>query len=171
MLTANYDLPMSNLELQCGSQTVDRTNKTQNVRWMDWLGATHSVTVKDHQQVSVYFPLVKPWIWLDGEKWEKTEFDEKCKWAQATFRGMPAEMMYGVQFKDPYVRISTVCFEIKEEPDRDELMAEVKKVFGDKDDIVAHVAYIIASGANNIDDIVKIYANYASAVEAIPYLL
>ena len=57
---------------------------------------------------------------------------------------------------------------MKEEPDSESLMAEIKKVFGEADDIQSHVAYILASGPNTIDDVIKVYANFAAAVEAIP---
>ena len=82
----NYALPLSNLELLGGSMTYDNARGSQNVRWMDFLGVTHSVTVRNEEQVNVYFPNVSgTWNWLDGDGWERTGFNEACKWIQATF--------------------------------------------------------------------------------------
>ena len=45
-------------------------------------------------------------------------------------------------------------------------MQEIKQAFGDVDDIVKHVASIVASGADSVDSIISVYAGYRSAVNA-----
>ena len=89
---------------------------------MDFFGTTHSVTVSDHQHLKVYFPIVSgDWWWLDAEGWERTGFNDACKWVQADFLGMP-----GGWFEDPYVKIGARCFKNQGEPDADSLMTEIK---------------------------------------------
>ena len=116
--------------------TYDNARGSQNVRWMDFLGVTHSVTVRNEQQVNVYFPNVSgTWNWLDGDGWQRTGFNEACKWVQATFRGVE-----GRWWEDDYVRISAQCYKMKGEPDGNTLMSEIKQAFGDTAEIVGSVS-------------------------------
>ena len=45
-------------------------------------------------------------------------------------------------------------------------MQEIKQAFGDVDDIVKHVASIVASGADSVESVISVYAGYKSAVNA-----
>ena len=82
------------------------------------------------------FPIVGPsWFWVDGDGWERTGFNEACKWVQATFRGME-----GNWHQDDYVRISAQCYKMKGEPDGNTLMSEIKQAFGDTAEIVGSVS-------------------------------
>ena len=132
----NYALPLSNLELLSGSNTWDNARGSMTVRWMDFFGTTHSVTVGVGQQVNASFPIVdRSWHWLDGDGWQRTGFNEACKWVQASFMGTD-----GGWWNDDYVRISAKCYKNRGEPDGGSLMSEIKQAFGDTAEITGHVA-------------------------------
>ena len=86
----NYDLPQDNLKFMQGSYTYEHPRGGQTIKWMDGLGTTHTVRVGNHKQVHVVFPIENnSWEWLSENGWERTDFNEACKWVHATFRGMP----------------------------------------------------------------------------------
>ena len=132
----DYALPLSNLELLGGSNTADNARGSMTVVWMDFFKLTHKVSLGVGQQVNAYFPIVdRSWNWRDGDGWQRTGFNEACKWVQATFRGMKGGM-----FEDDYVRIEAKCYKMKGEPDGTSIMSEIKQSFGDTAEIVDSVA-------------------------------
>ena len=160
----NYSPPLDNLELLSGSNTYDNARGSMTVKWMDFFGTTHKVTVGVGQQVNAYFPIVdRSWFWWDGDGRQRTGFNEACKWVQATFLGTKGGM-----FQDDYVRISAKCYKMKGEPDGGSLMTEIKQMFGDTAEIVGHVADIVQSGADSANAVISVYANYKAAKMGIP---
>ena len=160
----NYSPPLDNLELLSGSNTYDNARGSMTVKWMDFFGTTHKVTVGVNQQVNAYFPIAdRSWFWWDGDGRQRTGFNEACKWVQATFLGTKGGM-----FQDDYVRISAKCYKMKGEPDGGSLMTEIKQMFGDTAEIVGHVADIVQSGADSANAVISVYANYKAAKMGIP---
>ena len=84
----NYPFPgFNNIELLPGSTTWDRARGSMRVTWTDWYNVNHVIDFSsnhDGPMVRVFFPVMgRSWNWRDGDGWERTGYNEACKWVQA----------------------------------------------------------------------------------------
>ena len=136
-----------------------------SVTWTDWFNVPHKIDfASDHAagEIHVWFPNVAPvWNWRD-EGWQRTGFNEACKWIYASFRPQPGNM-----FRDDSVRIDASCYKFKGEPMGSTLMDEVKKGFSDTAEISKSVETIVQSGVSSTTQVLEVAAKIEAATAAV----
>ena len=107
------------------------------VTWTDFYNVPHRIDFeKDHDanEIHVWFPVVgRYWNWrqsYDSSGWQRTGFNEACKWVNATFRPQRGDW-----FRDDSVRIDATCYKAKGEATGSSLIDEIKKGFSDSAEI------------------------------------
>ena len=134
------------------------------VTWTDWFNVPHKIDFgSDHNsgEIHVWFPNVaKYWNWRD-EDWQRTGFNEACKWVYASFRPQKGDW-----FRADSVRIDASCYKFKGEPMGSTLMDEVKKGFEDTAAIAKNIENIVQSGVNTTNNVLEIAAKISAATAA-----
>ena len=154
----DYPFPgFNNLELLPGSTTWDRARGSMQVRWWDWYNVEHLIDFSsnhDGPMVRVFFPVMgRSWNWRDGDGWERTGYNEACKWVQATLWPMR-----GRWWEDDYVRIESSCYRFVGEPIGSTVLSEIVSAMSDVADIAADAAAIVESGVNIVENVLQVAA-------------
>ena len=163
----NYPFPgFNNVALLPGSTTWDRARGSMQVRWSDWYNVEHLIDFSSNHDAMperVFFPVMgRSWNWRDGDGWERTGYNESCKWVQATLWPMR-----GRWWEDDYVRIESSCYRFVGEPIGSTALSEVRDAMSQVADIAADASEIVQSGVNIAENILQVASNIRASAGGI----
>ena len=154
------------VDLLPGSDTFDTGRGNMIIQWTDWYNVQHKIDFSSNHDALervVFFPIMGPsWNWHDGDDWQRTGFNEACKWVQAKFHPQRGDWL-----RDDSVRVEAQCYKYVGEPLGQTAIGEVKEAFADIATIATDVANVVQSGVNIVDNVMLVISKIeASAAVA-----